>query len=245
MKLINSICSLIIQLFQILIVGLVIIFMKRNWFTRPIFWLGFSFATLCVTLIPILIFMFAMAILGIEFNHYLGDNLQLFLLIGLFLLFMKPVYNSIEIVELVSFDFIEPIAEIPKAIGYLFSFFYFIYFVVDSGTEIPFLNDYEIKLKGLFILSCLIILPVEYFIGRSQSEIIKNTLNKKSNELIAFENTLKEGNDDSVKDFYYKKARELGHTEKEIKLFWDNFNKSKNDNRFLKNLASVRAKYVK
>jgi hypothetical protein len=70
-------------------------------------------------------------------------------------------------------------------------------------------------------------------------------LNKKSNELIAFENTLKEGNDDSVKDFYYKKARELGHTEKEMKLFWDNFNKSKNDNRFLKNLASVRAKYVK
>jgi hypothetical protein len=56
--------------------------------------------------------------------------------------------------------------------------------------------------------------------------------------------SIKSGREDEVKADYYKKAKELGHSDEEIKLFWDSFNKYKHDDRFLKNLATVKAKRV-
>ena len=57
--------------------------------------------------------------------------------------------------------------------------------------------------------------------------------------------SIKSEKEDEVKADYYKKAKELGHSDEEIESFWNTFNKYKHDDRFLRNLASVRAKYVK
>lgn len=71
----------------------------------------------------------------------------------------------------------------------------------------------------------------------------------KSSEFKDYEMTvfdkIKSGNENEIKSEYYQKAKELGHSDEEIELFWNSFNKYKHDDRFLKNLSSVRAKYVK
>lgn len=50
---------------------------------------------------------------------------------------------------------------------------------------------------------------------------------------------------DLVKEEYFKRFEKLGHSKEEIERSWKDFQKGRNDNRFLKNLGSVRAKYVR
>lgn len=74
-------------------------------------------------------------------------------------------------------------------------------------------------------------------------------LGTKSSELKDYESSIvdsiKSRREDELKAEYYQKAKALGHSDDEIDLFWSSFNKYKHDDRFLKNLSSVRAKYVK
>ncbi len=91
------------------------------------------------------------------------------------------------------------------------------------------------------------VLYIKREVKREQAD--KLLLFNKSKEFSDFENSLSSslrGNYNKlVEDDYFRKAKELGHTDAEVAAFWREFSKMRYDNRFLKALGSIRAKYVR
>jgi hypothetical protein len=99
----------------------------------------------------------------------------------------------------------------------------------------------------LFLGIFAYILYITSQVKREQAD--KLLLFNKSKPFSDFENSLNasvRGNlNKLVEEDYFRKATEMGHSDAEAAAFWREFSKLKHDNRFLKNLAKVRAKYVR
>ena len=99
----------------------------------------------------------------------------------------------------------------------------------------------------IFLIIIAWVLNIARSAKREQAD--RMLLLNKSLAFTDYENSLstamKTNLDQLVKNDYFQKARALGHSEAEIEAFWRDFSKYKNDNRFLKALGSVRAKYVR
>ena len=87
------------------------------------------------------------------------------------------------------------------------------------------------------------------FISNKQENSIKRNL--ADNSLTSFNKTVEIGttknfqdSEHPLKQEFYRKSKELGLSDEQTESAWIDYKKNKLDNRFLKNVASIRAKHV-